>query len=58
MDDQEILAAFPQALAAGEFVVYYQPKVRIADKSIYGAEALVRSVRWTGGHTCKIYTAA
>ena len=33
MDDQEILAAFPQALAAGgEFVVYYQPKVRIADK--------------------------
>ena len=45
MDDQEILAAFPQALAAGEFVVYYQPKVRIADKSIYGAEALVR---WVG----------
>ena len=45
MDDQEILAAFPQALAAGEFVVYYQPKVRIVDKSIYGAEALVRWVR-------------
>lgn len=45
MDDQEILAAFPQALAAGEFVVYYQPKVRIADKSIYGVEALVRWVR-------------
>ncbi len=45
MDDQEILAAFPQALAAGEFVVYYQPKVRISDKSIYGAEALVRWVR-------------
>lgn len=45
MDDQEILAAFPQALAAGEFVVYYQPKVRLADKSIYGAEALVRWVR-------------
>lgn len=45
MDGQEILAAFPQALAAGEFVVYYQPKVRIADKSIYGAEALVRWVR-------------
>lgn len=45
MDDQEILAAFPQALAAGEFVVYYQPKVRIADKNIYGAEALVRWVR-------------
>lgn len=45
MDDQGILAAFPQALAAGEFVVYYQPKVRIADKSIYGAEALVRWVR-------------
>ena len=45
MDDQEILVAFPRALAAGEFVVYYQPKVRIADKSIYGAEALVRWVR-------------
>lgn len=45
MDDQEILAAFPQALAAGEFVVYYQPKVRISDKSVYGAEALVRWVR-------------
>ena len=45
MDDQEILVAFPQALAAGEFVVYYQPKVRISDKSIYGAEALVRWVR-------------
>ena len=45
MDDQEILVAFPQALAVGEFVVYYQPKVRISDKSIYGAEALVRWVR-------------
>ena len=42
MDDQEILAAFPQALAAGEFVVYYQPKVRTRDSKIGGAEALIR----------------
>ena len=45
MDDQEILAAFPPGPAAGALVVYYQPKVRLADKSIYGAEALVRWVR-------------
>ena len=32
----------PQALADGEFIVYYQPKVRIETKEIFGAEALVR----------------
>lgn len=45
MDDQEILSAFPQALKDGEFVVYYQPKVNISDKTMYGAEALVRWIR-------------
>lgn len=45
MDNQEILSAFSQALASGEFVVYYQPKVRISDRSICGAEALVRWFR-------------
>lgn len=45
MDDQEILSAFPQALANGEFTVYYQPKVNISDRTLYGAEALVRWFR-------------
>ncbi len=45
MDDQEILSAFPQALANGEFTVYYQPKVNISDRTMYGAEALVRWFR-------------
>lgn len=45
MDDQEILSAFPQALADGEFVVYYQPKVNLTDRTMYGAEALVRWIR-------------
>ncbi len=45
MDDQEILSAFPQALADGEFVVYYQPKVNLTERTMYGAEALVRWIR-------------
>lgn len=45
MDDQEILSGFPKALESGEFVVYYQPKVNISDRTIYGAEALVRWLR-------------
>lgn len=31
-----------QGLQAGEFVLYYQPKVDIATKKITGAEALIR----------------
>ena len=30
------------ALASGEFVLYYQPKVRTVDNAIIGAEALIR----------------
>lgn len=30
------------ALAKDEFIVYLQPKIRLSDKSLYGAEALVR----------------
>lgn len=32
----------PQALAYGEFIVYYQPKVRIDTRTLVGAEALIR----------------
>lgn len=42
MEDQSVLSDFIPALEAEEFVVYYQPKVNIKDKSLYGAEALVR----------------
>ncbi|HCJ09118.1 MAG TPA: GGDEF domain-containing protein [Lachnospiraceae bacterium] len=42
MANQTIISQFAPALAAGEFVVYYQPKVNISDRTLYGAEALVR----------------
>ena len=45
MADQSVLSNFLPALEAEEFVVYYQPKVNIKDKSLYGAEALVRWMR-------------
>lgn len=32
----------PQALADGEFVVYFQPKVRVDTRTLVGAEALIR----------------
>lgn len=32
----------PQALTDGEFIVYYQPKVRIDTRTLVGAEALIR----------------
>lgn len=35
-------AALRGALDAGEFVVYYQPKMRLSNRSLAGAEALVR----------------
>lgn len=40
--EKEIHVKFPNALANGEFVVYYQPKVNLHDNSIEGAEALAR----------------
>lgn len=36
---------FPSALQAKEFVIYYQPKVNVSDRTMYGAEALVRWIR-------------
>lgn len=42
MENQTIISSFVPALEAGEFVVHYQPKVNVGDKTIYGAEALVR----------------
>lgn len=32
----------PQAFADGEFIVYYQPKVRVDTRTLVGAEALIR----------------
>jgi diguanylate cyclase (GGDEF)-like protein len=37
-----LLSDVRRALAAGEVIVHYQPKVRIDDLSVWGAEALVR----------------
>ena len=35
-------ARIPEALAGGEFIVEYQPLVRLRDQQIIGVEALVR----------------
>ena len=32
----------PRALAAGEYVLFYQPQLRLADRRVVGAEALIR----------------
>jgi EAL domain-containing protein (putative c-di-GMP-specific phosphodiesterase class I) len=37
-----LLSDVRRALAAGEVIVHYQPKVRTSDASVWGAEALVR----------------
>ncbi len=39
---KEIITGFQRGLEQQEFVVYYQPKVMTAGKTIYGGEALVR----------------
>lgn len=45
MEKQSVLSDFKQALENREFVVYYQPKVNIQNRAIYGAEALVRWIK-------------
>lgn len=45
MKAQSVLSNFKEALKNREFVVYYQPKVNIKSKKIFGAEALVRWFR-------------
>ena len=40
--NNDISAIFPKALEAGEFLVYYQPKISIDGGCIAGAEALCR----------------
>lgn len=42
--EQHIASQMDKALKDGQFVVYYQPKVRIKDGELFGAEALVRWV--------------
>ncbi|MGE3328396.1 MAG: EAL domain-containing protein [Acidimicrobiia bacterium] len=40
--DTSLLAEVDRAMAAGEFYVDFQPKLRLADNTLAGAEALVR----------------
>lgn len=44
MERQSVLSNFLPALALGEFIAYYQPKVDIKTRRVCGAEALVRWV--------------
>lgn len=45
MEEKAILSNYKQAIEDGEFKVFYQPKVNIDDKSLCGAEALVRWIK-------------
>lgn len=45
LHDKEISILFPKALQNHEFVVYYQPKVTLANNQLCGCEALVRWIR-------------
>lgn len=44
-NEKAITSSFEAALANNEFVVYYQPKIDVKKKEMYGAEALVRWVK-------------
>ena len=45
MHDKEVSTIFPKALGKREFVIFYQPKVSLAENKLCGCEALVRWVR-------------
>lgn len=40
--ERDMAEAMDRALRKGQFAVYYQPKVRVSDQKVAGAEALVR----------------
>lgn len=40
--EREMAASMDRAIQVSEFVVYYQPKIRVSDQKIVGAEALLR----------------
>lgn len=42
MEEQELTGALEQALAQKQFITYFQPKYRLSDGKLSGAEALVR----------------
>lgn len=42
LQEQDIVDSMESALSEGQFEVYLQPKYRIADHQMIGAEALVR----------------
>lgn len=45
MRQKQLLEAFPEALAGGEFQAFYQPKVDTKSNTVVGAEALVRWIK-------------
>ena len=40
--EREVVASIPKAIEMGEFQVHLQPKIRVFDQRIVGAEALIR----------------
>lgn len=46
--ENEMINRMEYALEHGEFQVYFQPKIRLADGSVAGAEALIRWIREDG----------
>lgn len=48
VSEAKMNAAFPNAIKNGEFVVYYQPKFDTIQKTVNGAEALVRWISSDG----------
>ena len=42
LDGQKVMLDFDESLEKGEYVVYLQPKIRVEDEQVCGAEALAR----------------